>query len=146
MTLWLSLCLLYSIDSPGSYSHVSLGFESFQQHSTAWLYLFPYKHLRRSTSEISKGNVLGYYRYLDSLRYGTSTAFLAVLWAALFSCFLRRNLRCGEVAAYIARRPPLPILAGYDGLHSHRLACRHRAIVHFFVLHEPMDVQIHCVI
>ncbi len=61
------LCLLCSIDSPGSYSHVSLGFESFQQHSTAWLYLFPYKHLRRSTSEISKGNVLGYYRNLDSL-------------------------------------------------------------------------------
>ncbi len=26
---WLSLCLVYSIDSPGSYSHMSLGFESF---------------------------------------------------------------------------------------------------------------------
>ncbi len=58
MTLWLSLCLVYSIDSPGSYSHMSLGFESF--HVIAWrdLYLFPYKRLRRSTSEISKGNVL----------------------------------------------------------------------------------------
>ncbi len=29
MTLWLSLCLVYSLDSPGSYSHVSLGVESF---------------------------------------------------------------------------------------------------------------------
>ncbi len=56
MTLWLSLCLVYSIDSPGSYSHMSLGFESV--HVMAWLYLFPYKRLRRSTSEISKGNVL----------------------------------------------------------------------------------------
>ncbi len=28
------------------------------RHSMAWLYLFPYKRLRRSTSEISKGNVL----------------------------------------------------------------------------------------
>ncbi len=34
MTLWLSLCLVYCIDSPGSYSHVSLGFESF--HVIAW--------------------------------------------------------------------------------------------------------------
>ncbi len=73
-------------------------------HSTAWLYLFQYKRLWCSTSEISKGNILGYYRYLGSLRYGTSTAFLAVLWAALFSRFLRRNLRCGG-EAYIARRP-----------------------------------------
>ncbi len=29
MTLWLSLCLVYSLDSPRSYSHVSLGVESF---------------------------------------------------------------------------------------------------------------------
>ncbi len=29
MALWLSLCLVYSVDSPGSYPHVSLGFESF---------------------------------------------------------------------------------------------------------------------
>ncbi len=76
------------------------------RHSTAWLYLFPYKRLRRSTNEISKGNVLSYYRNLGSLRYGTSTAFLAVLWAALLSRFLWRNLRCGgKVTAYIARRP-----------------------------------------
>ncbi len=34
MTLWLNLCLVYSIDSPGSYSHGSLGFESF--HVIAW--------------------------------------------------------------------------------------------------------------
>jgi len=52
-------------------------------HSTAWLCLFPYKRLRRSTGEISKGKVLGYYRNLGFLRYGT--VFLAVLWAALLS-------------------------------------------------------------
>ncbi len=41
-------------------------------HSTAWLYWFPICVLnkRRSTSEVSKGNVLGYYRNLGSLRYG----------------------------------------------------------------------------
>ncbi len=31
---------------------------------------FPYSILRRSTSGISKGNILGYYRNLGSLRYG----------------------------------------------------------------------------
>ncbi len=34
MTLCLSLCLVYSINSPGSYSHMSLGFESV--HVIAW--------------------------------------------------------------------------------------------------------------
>ncbi len=38
--------------------------------------------LRRSTSEISKGNVLCYYRNLVPWDMGTSTVFLAVLWAA----------------------------------------------------------------
>ncbi len=33
---------------------------------------------RRSTSGVSIGNVLGYYRNLGSLRYGTSTAYFAV--------------------------------------------------------------------
>ncbi len=41
------------------------------------------------------------------------------------------NLRCGGEDAP-------PILVGYGGLHS--------ALVHFFILHEPMDVQLHCVI
>ncbi len=97
-------------------------------YSTVWLYLFPYKRLRRSTNSISKGKVLGYYRNLGSLRYGTSTAFLAMLWAALLSRFLQRNLRCGgEATAYIARRP-----AYFGGLHSHRLVCRRWAIGSFF--------------
>ncbi len=40
-------------------------------HSTAWLDWFPYSvDTRRSTSEILKGNILGYYRNLGSLRYG----------------------------------------------------------------------------
>ncbi len=76
------------------------------RHSMAWLFLFPYKHLRRSTSEISKGSVLSYYRNLGSLEYETSTAFPDALWAALLSRFFQRNLRCGgEAAVYIARCP-----------------------------------------
>ncbi len=40
---------------------------------------FPYASLsRRSTSGVSTGNVLGYYRNLGSLRYETSTAYFAV--------------------------------------------------------------------
>ncbi len=36
----------------------------------------------------------------------TSTAFLAMLWAACLSRFLQRNLRCsGKAAAYLARGP-----------------------------------------
>ncbi len=94
------------------------------RHSTTWLYLFPYKRLRPSTSKISKGNVLSYYRNLCSLRYGTSTAFP-------ISHFFQRNLRCGgEGAVYIARRPS--ILAGYGGPHSHRLVRRRWAIGSFF--------------
>ncbi len=39
--------------------------------STAWLDWFPYSiEIRRSTSEIPKGNVLGYCRNLGSLTYG----------------------------------------------------------------------------
>ncbi len=45
--------------------------------------------------EISKENVLVYYRNLGSLRYGTSPAFLDVLWAARLSRFIWRNLRRG---------------------------------------------------
>ncbi len=90
MTLWLSLSLVYSLDSPGSCSHALV----VPRYSTAWLNLFPYKRLRRSTSEISKGNVLGYDRNLGSLG------------AARLGCFLRRNLICGGRAAdYIARCP-----------------------------------------
>ncbi len=118
MTLWLSMCLVYSIDSPGSYSYMSLGVESFHviarrdstcSHTSEWT--------SEPTSELSKGNVLGYYRSLGSLRYGTSPAFLAVLWAARLGCLLPRNLSCGGRAAdYIARRPP--ILVGFGGLHT----------------------------
>ncbi len=67
------------------------------RHSTAGLYLFPYSVSWCSTSEILKGKVLGYYRNLGSLRYGMSTAFLAVLWAARLSRFLRRNMRIWEL-------------------------------------------------
>ncbi len=114
------------------------------RHSMVWLYLFPYKRLRCSTSEISKGNVLCYFRNLGFLRYGTSTAFLAVLWAAHLSRFLRRNLRCGgEVAAYIARCPSFwRAMVGCIAIGS-RTAYEPLVRSHLF---EPMDVQLHCMI
>ncbi len=45
--------------------------QSSPHHSTAWLYWFPICILnkRRSTSEVSKGNVFSYYCNLGSLRY-----------------------------------------------------------------------------
>ncbi len=68
--------------------------------SLVWRGVGPARQLPRNASSI------GYCRNLGSLRNGTSTAFLAVLWAALLSSFRRRNLRCGsKAAAYIARRP-----------------------------------------
>ncbi len=62
-------------------------------------------------------NLDHHYRNLGSLRYGTSTAFLAVLWAALLSRFFE------EI---------------WDAVGE--------ALVSFLVLQEPMDVQFHCVI
>ncbi len=57
------------------------------------------------------------------------------------SSLKRRNLRCGgKVASYIARRPTY--LAGYGGLHSHRLSHRRQAIGSFFST-GPMGVQLH---
>ncbi len=52
---------------------------------------------------------------------GTSTAFLAVLWAARLGCFLRRNLRCsGRAADYIDRCPSY--FGGQWRLHCYWLA------------------------
>ncbi len=115
------------------------------RHSIAWLFLFPYKHLRRSTSEISKGNVLSYYRNLGSLEHETSTAFPAVLWAALLSRFFQRNLRCGgEAAVYIARCPShFMAMSGCIAIGSCTAA---KPLVHLLVLCEPMDLQFYCVI
>ncbi len=50
----------------------------------------------------------------------------------------RRNLRCGKAAAYIARRP-----AHFGELLASTLT---EPLIRFLVLHEPMDVQLHCVI
>ncbi len=113
---WLSLCFVYSIDSPGSYSHVSLGFELFHviaRHDCTG----SIQRLRSSTSEISKGNVLGYYRNLGSLRNGNEYC--------IPGCF--------ELHASVAFFEEI----GYA------VPC------HWFIFiaqHEPMDVQLHCVI
>ncbi len=90
MALWLSLCLVYSVDSPGSYPHVSLGFESF--------------HL------------------------------------------ITRPNTCSHTSLFDAIQVKYRLI---DYIVSHRLARRHRAIGSigsFLVLHEPMDVQLYCVI
>ncbi len=115
--LCLSLCLVYSIDSPGSYTQVSLGFESFPLIARRDCTVF-IPHLQRSMREISKGNVLGYYRNLGSLKYGNEYC----VPGRAMSC---TPLRCGgEAGTYIARGP-----THFGGLHSHRLAqCHRRAI------------------
>ncbi len=115
ITLWLRLCLVYLL-LPWVLLPRESWFWAVPCHSTCvWLYLFPYKCLRRSTSEISKGNVLGYYHNLGSLRYFTRTVFLAVLCAAV---------------------------ASFEGIWD----AAAKPLVCFLVLHEPMDVQLHCVI
>ncbi len=98
------------------------------RHSTAWLYFDAVRVNYRK----------GMYRNLGSVRYETSTAFLAVLWAAL-SRFFKRNLKCGSAAAYIARRSSH--FCG-SGLHRHTA----EPLICFLVLHKPMDVQFHCMI
>ncbi len=90
--------------------------------------------------EISKENVLVYYRNLGSLRYGTSPAFLDVLWTARLSRFIWRNLRRGgEEMPLLSWRA----MAGCIAIGSRTAA---EPFVRFLVLHEPMDVQLHCVI
>ncbi len=108
------------------------------RHSMEWFYLFPYKRLRRSTSEISKLNVLGYYRNLDSLRYGTSTAFLVVLWAARLSRFPRSDRLHSQAPLLFWRA-----MAGCIAIGLHTAA---EPLVSFLVLHEPMYMQLHCVL
>ncbi len=95
---------------------MSLGFELFhiiaRRDCTGSI-----QRLRCSTSEISKGNILGYYRNLGSLRYGNEYC--------VPGCF--------ELHASVASFEEI----GYA------VPC------HWFVFiaqHEPMDVQLQCVI
>ncbi len=76
------------------------------RHSTAWLDWFPYSvETRRNTSDISKGNVLGYYRNLGSLKYENEYCVPGHAMSCTLGCFLLRNRRCsGRVAYYMARR------------------------------------------
>ncbi len=74
--------------------------------STAWLYLFPYKRLQRSTSEVSKGNVLSYYCNLLLPEIWNEYCIPGRAMRCTPQSLLQRNLRCsGEAAAYIARHP-----------------------------------------
>ncbi len=94
---------------------------------------------RRSTSEISKGNVLGYYRNLGSLRYGNEYCVPGRAMSCTLGCFLRINLRCGGKQRIISPDVP-PILASNGSLAT---------AVHWFVsftLHEPITCNYNCVI
>ncbi len=51
---------------------------------------------RGSTSEISKGNALSYFRNLGSLRYGNEGCVPGHAISCMLGCFLQRNLRCGS--------------------------------------------------
>ncbi len=97
-----------------------------------------------STSEISKANVLVYYRNLDSLRYGNEY------------CVPGRAMSCtpqslpskkSEMQQWIGRlysKEAPPILAGCIAIASLNAAAE--PLVCFQALHEPMDGQLHCVI
>ncbi len=76
-------------------------------HSTAWLDWFPYS-VKLDAVRVKYRKGAYSVTIVTSVPWdmGMSTAFLAVLWAARLSCFIRRNLRCGGRAAdYIARCP-----------------------------------------
>ncbi len=99
----LTLCLVYFIDSPGpNPTWVLVASRSMSLHGMIGLVPILTSISRRSTSEISKGNMLGYYRNLGSLRYGNEYCVPGRAMSCMLGCFLR-NLRCG--GNYIARHP-----------------------------------------
>ncbi len=103
-----SPCAWCILLTPLGLIHVSLGFELFRDIAQRdWTGSHTSIDTRRSTSEISKENILGYYRNLSSLRYGNEYCVLGSVMSLHASvASFRRNLRCGGRAAdYIARRP-----------------------------------------
>ncbi len=68
----------------------------FPPYSTARLYWFPYRVFNAVQVKYRKG--MYSVTIVTSVPWDvwTSTAFLAVLWAACLSRFFRRNLRCGR--------------------------------------------------
>ncbi len=88
-----------------------------ERHSTAWLYLFSYKRLRRSRREISKGT----YSVTIVTSVPWDMEWVLRSWPSM-SC----TPQCGG-EAYIVRRPTY-----FGGLHSHRLTRRRQAIGSFF--------------
>ncbi len=97
-------------------------------HSTAWLYWFPICVLnkRRSTSEVSKGNVLGYYRNLGSLRYGNEycvTCHAMALYDSVVAS-VDVNLRILWRSGSLYSQMPCPFWRALVRFGGHRHRCR----------------------
>ncbi len=133
MTLWLSLCLVYSIDSPGSYSHMSLGFESV--HVIAWRdctcsHTVRVKYQKGTYSVTIVTSVPWDMEWVlhswPCYELHSSVASFEEIWDASFE----------EILYSQTARPFWQAMAGCIAIGSHAAA---EALVHFLVLHEPMD-------
>ncbi len=142
MTLWLSLCLVNSLDLPW----VLLPRESWcwviPHHSTVWLYLLPYFDAVR----------VKYRKGMYSVTIITSVPWHMERVLRSWPCyelhssvtFFWRNLRCDDEALY--SQTPLPFWWAMAGCIARGSRAAAESLVCFLVLHEPMDVQFHCVI
>ncbi len=105
--------------------------QSSPHHSTAWLYWFPICVLnkRRSTIEVSKGNVLCYYRNLGSLRYGNEYC-IPCRAMALYDSVIASvdvNLRILWRSRRLYSQTPRPFWQALARFGGH---CRHRLVQH----------------
>ncbi len=118
-------------------------FRVILHHSTAWLDWFPYSvDTRRSTSEILKGNILGYYRNLGSLRYGNEYCIPGHAISCTPRLLPSDKSEMRWQSSWLCSQTLLPCWTHYGGLHSHWLACHRRVLVRFLILHKPIDVQL----
>ncbi len=99
----------------------------------------------RNTSERSKGNVLGYYRNLGSLRYGKEYCVPGHAITCTPQSLLSKKSEMRRQSLYSQRPHPFwQVMAGCIVIGSLNAAAE--PLISFIILHEPMDVQFHCVI
>ncbi len=113
------------------------------RHSTPWLDWFPYRiEIWRSTSEISKRNVLGYNPNLGSLRYGNEYCVPGRAMSCRPRMLPSKKSDLRWQSSWLYSQAPLLIWRAMAGC----IAIGSRAtVVHwlvFLILHEPIDVQL----
>ncbi len=132
MTLWLSLCLVYSLDSPGSYSHVSLGVESFHI-------------IARCDCTCSHTSIFDAVRV--KYRKGTYSVTIVTSLLRSWPCYELHSsvasLKKSEIRGLYSQMP-LPFWQAMAGCIA--IGSGAELLVCFLSLHKPMDVQFHCVI